>query len=176
MCFGAAENKNISEMDYPALISGDTVRAKVAVQSFVQLVCKEMNLYHAMPFNSHFHFSQYSQKFSTIDKWTELWTAVFVYLEKDEVDMQLDCLSMLRILSRDKTHMDEVITEKNIRILMRLANLLDSTSMPIIPEDSVIVESLKCLCNLVFNSETCQSLFDRLNGVDGIVKRVRSYK
>lgn len=46
VCFGAAEKENISEMDYPALISGDTVRAKVAVQSFVQLVCKEMILYH----------------------------------------------------------------------------------------------------------------------------------
>lgn len=93
--------------------------------------------------------------------------------------MQLDCLSTLRILSRDKTHMDQVITEKNIRILLRLADIdpdvVVATVAPV-DSDSVIVESLKCLCNLVFNSETCQNLFDQLNGVDGILKRIRSYK
>lgn len=94
--------------------------------------------------------------------------------------MRLDCLSAVRILSRDKTHMDDVITEQNIQVLLRLANI-DPTSVVIAPQspvadDCVVVESLKCLCNLVFNSATCQNLFERLNGVDGILKRIRSYK
>lgn len=121
---------------------------------------------------------QYSQKFSTIEKWTELWNGTFGYLDQDEVDMRLDCLSTLRILSRDKTHMDTVITEKNIKLLLDLANIDPITLVPNTcpADDSVVVESLKCLCNLVFNSTTCQDLFERLSGHDGIVKRIRSYK
>lgn len=89
--------------------------------------------------------------------------------------MRVDCLSTVRILSRDKTHMDDVITEQNILVLLRLASIDPSSQSPA-ADDCVAVESLKCLCNLVFNSATCQSHFERLNGVDGILKRIRSYK
>lgn len=123
---------------------------------------------------------QFSQEFSTIEKWTEIWTATFGYLGQPEAaDLRLNCLSIIRILSRDKTHIEEVVTEQNIRILLQMANI-DPTGViaPGSPdmEDLVVVESLKCLCNLVFNSSTCQHLFEVLNGVDGIMQRIRSYK
>lgn len=118
---------------------------------------------------------QYSQKFSAIEKWTEIWNATFTYLDQDDADMRLDCLATVRILSRDKTHMDVVITEANIRHLLRLANI--DPIAPVTPaDDPVVVESLKCLCNLVFSSLTCQDIFTSLNAVDGILRRIRSYK
>lgn len=92
--------------------------------------------------------------------------------------MYHNCVTSIRILSRDKTHLDEVITEPQVRILLRLANIdPEAVQQPTASSDeSIVIESLKCLCNLVFNSSMCQSLFSKLNGSDGIIKRVRTYK
>lgn len=161
-------------MDLTALLSGDSGLARASIKEFIQLVSRRVNYASGNTLKSNSNF-QYSQKFSTIEKWPELWRATFTYLDQDDMSMRLDCLSTVRFLSRDKTHMDEVITETNIRTLLRLANI--DPILPVTPaDDPVLVESLKCLCNLVFNSLTCQDLFDSLNAVDGIMKRVRTYQ
>lgn len=104
-----------------------------------------------------------------------MWNAIFQYLDHDDSALVHDCLSTLRILSRDKTHMEEVLSDTQIRTLLRLANI-DQIATTTTNDDPVIIESLKCLCNLVFSSATCQDLFERLNGADGIIKRIRSYR
>ncbi|NXS93882.1 RIC8B protein, partial [Jacana jacana] len=86
-------------------------------------------------------------------------------LEKDaETSRQVACLEALRILSRDKKVLVPVTTKRNMQILMRLAKL-DAAEEPLerVSEFPVIVEALKCLCNIIFNSAVAQKLSLELN-------------
>lgn len=57
-----------------------------------------------------------------------------------------------------------VTTKRNMQILMRLAKL-DTVEDPFerVSEFPVIVEALKCLCNIIFNSAVAQKLSLELN-------------
>ncbi|NWQ77922.1 RIC8B protein, partial [Columbina picui] len=86
-------------------------------------------------------------------------------LEKDaKTSCQVACLEALRILSRDKKVLVPVTTKRNMQILMRLAKL-DAAEDPLerVSEFPVIVEALKCLCNIIFNSAVAQKLSLELN-------------
>ncbi|NXR57567.1 RIC8B protein, partial [Rhadina sibilatrix] len=86
-------------------------------------------------------------------------------LEKDtKTPCQVACLEALRILSRDKKVLVPVTTKRNMQILMRLAKL-DTVEDPLerVSEFPVIVEALKCLCNIIFNSSIAQKLSLELN-------------
>ncbi|NWI01098.1 RIC8B protein, partial [Tichodroma muraria] len=75
-------------------------------------------------------------------------------LDKDtKTSCQVACLEALRILSRDKKVLVPVTTKRNMQILMKLAKL-DTVEDPLerVSEFPVIVEALKCLCNIIFNS------------------------
>ncbi|NXE46054.1 RIC8B protein, partial [Casuarius casuarius] len=86
-------------------------------------------------------------------------------LEKDtKTSCQVACLEALRILSRDKKVLVPVTTKKNMQILMRLAKLdTMEDSLERVSEYPVIVEALKCLCNIIFNSAIAQKLSLELN-------------
>uniref|UniRef100_A0A7M4FKT2 Synembryn n=1 Tax=Crocodylus porosus TaxID=8502 RepID=A0A7M4FKT2_CROPO len=86
-------------------------------------------------------------------------------LENDtKTSCQIACLEALRILSRDKKVLVPVTTKSNMKILLKLAKL-DATEDPLeeVSEYPVIVEALKCLCNIVFNSAVAQKLSLELN-------------
>ncbi|NXY83680.1 RIC8B protein, partial [Alcedo cyanopectus] len=86
-------------------------------------------------------------------------------LEKDtKTSCRVACLEALRILSRDKKVLVPVTTKRNMQILMRLAKL-DAVEDPLetVAEFPVIVEALKCLCNIIFNSAVAQKLSLELN-------------
>uniref|UniRef100_A0A4W6E380 Synembryn n=1 Tax=Lates calcarifer TaxID=8187 RepID=A0A4W6E380_LATCA len=82
---------------------------------------------------------------------------------------QKTCLETLRILSRDKRVLAPVATREGILILGRMARLHageeggdnqtssqeDTQSEE---EERVVVEALKCLCNVVFNSPAAQQV------------------
>lgn len=86
-------------------------------------------------------------------------------LEKDtKTSCQVACLEALRILSRDKKVLVPVTTKENMQILMRLAKLdMTEDSLEDVSNFPVIVEALKCLCNIVFNSAIAQKLSLELN-------------
>lgn len=44
------------------------------------------------------------------------------------------------------------------------------------PSDNIIIESLKCLCNLVFNSKAVQDLCQKNCMNEGIICRLRTYR
>lgn len=86
-------------------------------------------------------------------------------LDKDlKTSCRVACLEALRILSRDKKVLVPVTTKENMQILMKLAKL-DMVEVPLedVTDFPVIVEALKCLCNIVFNSPTAQKLSLDLN-------------
>nr|XP_019815455.1 PREDICTED: synembryn-B [Bos indicus] len=99
------------------------------------------------------------------DKRKKLCEGIFKVLLKDiPTTCQVSCLEVLRILSRDKKVLVPVTTKENMQILLRLAKLNESDdSLEKVSEFPVIVESLKCLCNIVFNSQMAQQLSLELN-------------
>lgn len=84
--------------------------------------------------------------------------------------------------SRDKTQLDDVVCEKWINTLLELSGLYqltvaDDEQLPEqTPNNSTIVESLKCLCNLVFNSVSVQKMCTKNCMTEGIICRLRTYK
>lgn len=85
-----------------------------------------------------------------------------------------DCLAAIRILSRDKTHLNQSITVDQFDSLLNIANIGSHNEN--ISDPAIVVEALKCLCNLVYQSTSCQMMCLKNASIDGIVRRLRTYK
>lgn len=85
-----------------------------------------------------------------------------------------DCLAAIRILSRDKTHLNQTITVDQFDSLLNIANIGSHNEN--ISDSAIVVEALKCLCNLVYQSTNCQMMCLKNAAIDGIVRRLRTYK
>lgn len=93
---------------------------------------------------------------------------------KNALDIYPDCLASIRILSRDKTHLNQAITTDQFDMLLNIANIGNHNEN--ISDPAIIVEALKCLCNLVYQSTNCQMMCLKNAAIDGIVRRLRTYK
>ncbi|XP_034983631.1 synembryn-B [Zootoca vivipara] len=116
------------------------------------------------------HFNEQNRstfKFEVSDeeKRKQLCEGILLLLDKDiKTSCKVICLEALRILSRDKKVLVPVTTKKNMQILMKLAKLdTMEDSLEDVTDFPVIVEALKCLCNIVFNSPAAQKLSLELN-------------
>lgn len=83
-----------------------------------------------------------------------------------------ECLAAVRILSRDKTNLNQT-TNDQFDCLLNIANIGPHN---IECKSEISVEALKCLCNLVYQSEKCQSMCLKNASIEGIIKRLRTYK
>ncbi|KAM8974470.1 chaperone Ric-8B [Pelodytes ibericus] len=94
------------------------------------------------------------------EKRKKLCESIFHVLDQGtHVSCQIICLEALRILSRDKKVLVPVTTKDNLQILMKLAKLdPNRKSLGEATDFPIVVESLKCLCNIVFNSPEAQKL------------------
>ncbi|XP_072915910.1 chaperone Ric-8B isoform X1 [Hemitrygon akajei] len=103
---------------------------------------------------------------------------VLKVLQKDlALSCQATCLETIRILSRDKKILAPLTTRPGMLLLMRLAGLEYTQKSP--QETShfgVKVEALKCLCNLVFNSEAAQQLSVDFKIVIGVCERLKMHR
>ncbi|KAK7880743.1 hypothetical protein WMY93_032619 [Mugilogobius chulae] len=70
---------------------------------------------------------------------------------------QRTCLETLRIMSRDKCVLSPVATREGILTLSLSQNGLQEDNLSE-EEERVVVEALKCLCNVMFNSPTAQQI------------------
>lgn len=84
------------------------------------------------------------------------------------------CLAAIRILSRDKILLSRTITTDQFNTLLNIANIGSANAN--ISNSQIAVESLKCLCNLVFQNTGCQMMCLKNAAIDGIFRRLRSYK
>ncbi|XP_078075719.1 chaperone Ric-8B isoform X1 [Mustelus asterias] len=90
---------------------------------------------------------------------------------------QATCLETIRILSRDKKVLAPLTTRPAMLALMRLAGLeYTQSSMPEKAKFSVITEALKCLCNIVFNSEKAQQLSVDFKIAVGVCERLKMHR
>lgn len=96
---------------------------------------------------------------------------------------QSTCLETLRILSRDKRVLGPVATRNGILTLARLAciRLPGCDSEPSkewkfdsAEEERVMVEALKCFCNVVYNSEAAQQVVADVRLGQGLCARLSS--
>ncbi|XP_056137297.1 synembryn-B isoform X2 [Lampris incognitus] len=98
---------------------------------------------------------------------------------------QRTCLETLRILSRDKNVLGPVATREGITVLAGLAQLNcgseEADTQNGHPEhtltgenERVVVEALKCLCNVVFNSTAAQQVSADVQLARGLCARLRA--
>uniref|UniRef100_A0A8C1FRE1 Synembryn n=1 Tax=Cyprinus carpio carpio TaxID=630221 RepID=A0A8C1FRE1_CYPCA len=94
---------------------------------------------------------------------------------------QSTCLETLRILSRDKRVLGPVTTKEGILTLAGLARIhvVGHDGEPLeeaqsAEEERVVVEALKCLCNVVFNSVPAQQVGADVKLAEGLCARLPS--
>lgn len=87
-------------------------------------------------------------------------------------DVHLDCLTSLRILTRDKTNLNTTITSSQFNHLLNICQIGQNN---IKSSNELIIEALKCLCNLIFNSLKCQSMCGDNDAAVGILNRIKLY-
>ncbi|CAE1329538.1 Synembryn-A [Acanthosepion pharaonis] len=102
--------------------------------------------------------------------------------EKASSSCYIQCLSTVRIFSRDKNNLDMLVTDDNLKLLMKHAWLQhfakESNEIATIQDGDtdVIVEAQKCLSNLIYNSQNAQRSCSMNGCVEGIVQRLKTYK
>nr|XP_006009778.1 PREDICTED: synembryn-A [Latimeria chalumnae] len=102
---------------------------------------------------------------------------VIKFLERDlQPSCQLACLETIRILSRDKSCLGPFTTWQAMQTLAKHAGIQYSEeSMQEIQDLEVIVEALKCLCNIVFNSLAAQEISAEARLAVGLTERLKLY-
>ncbi|XP_049791690.1 synembryn-A [Schistocerca nitens] len=127
------------------------------------------------------HIQTYS--FHENDKETleRLWAALFRRLENENSEAcHKYCLICIRLLSRDKVGLCDHVTEKRVETLLKLAGLvpqeeaLSKASQKSADRD-VMLEALKALCNIVYNSQQAQAICGQNHAVEAVIIRMRTY-
>ncbi|TDG40081.1 hypothetical protein AWZ03_013501 [Drosophila navojoa] len=125
--------------------------------------------------------------FHTDNLWHDLWLAIFGILDDESLSsLHVQCLNTVRILTRDEFSLQTHYIEQELGTLLYLARINGSASsdsdddgtLPQLTlsdgEADVIAESLKCICNLVYQSADCRRQCLRQHSLDAIVKRLNS--
>ncbi|XP_006633132.2 synembryn-B isoform X1 [Lepisosteus oculatus] len=106
------------------------------------------------------------------DKRKKLCAGLVRVLERDGSPCcQTACLEALRILSRDKRVLGPVATQEGMLVLARRGCLREA---PDTPHERVAVEALKCLCNVVFNSQEAQQVSADIRLAAGLCAQLRT--
>ncbi|XP_053135144.1 synembryn-A isoform X3 [Hemicordylus capensis] len=89
---------------------------------------------------------------------------------------QVTCLESIRILSRDKSCLGPFTTMEGLKTLARHAGIDYAEEQILeVPDLDVILEALKCLCNIVFSSPRAQELTSEARLVVGLTDRIKLY-
>ncbi|XP_055308539.1 synembryn-like [Sitodiplosis mosellana] len=89
-----------------------------------------------------------------------------------------DSLAAIQILSRNKKQLNETITVDQFDTLLNIANIGRTNKEDInqdINDSAIVVEALKCLYNLVYESNNCRIICLKSEAINGIVRRLRTY-
>ncbi|XP_063798630.1 synembryn-A isoform X1 [Pseudophryne corroboree] len=108
----------------------------------------------------------------------KLGEVVIKFLERDlQPSCQMACLETIRILSRDKYGLSPFTSRSAMQILAQYAGLdyFDEMEVPRIPDSESVVEALKGLCNIVYNSVEAQEVATELRLVCGLARRLKLY-
>lgn len=127
------------------------------------------------------HNQTYSFQENEKESLKRLWAALFLRLENEQDKAcHKYCLICIRILSRDKVRLCEHVTEKRVETLLRLAGLVPqeealSRASQMSADRDVMLEALKGLCNIVYNSPQAQAICAQNHAVEAVIIRMRTY-
>ncbi|KAI1309411.1 Synembryn-A [Halotydeus destructor] len=104
-----------------------------------------------------------------------------VLRDPERTDQYALCLATLRILTRDKKHLDELFAPDRIETILHLANLVGEEEAYMTDNNQafdakIVVEAQKCLCNLIYNNGVIQRMCCSNSCIDGIMLRMRMFK
>ncbi|KAK2580128.1 hypothetical protein KPH14_012405 [Odynerus spinipes] len=106
----------------------------------------------------------------------QVWETLFQYLAKsDYASVHFNCLSALRILSRNKKDLDKIVTAEMITLLLQLAGLLCENNEQKISSTNVSIESAKVLCNILYHSFKVRELALEKNCLQHLIERIHKY-
>ncbi|KAM4703731.1 chaperone Ric-8A isoform 2-T2 [Rhinophrynus dorsalis] len=108
----------------------------------------------------------------------KLGEVVIKFLDRDlQPSCQVACLETIRILSRDKYGLSPFISRSAMQTLAQYAGLdySEEVEVPRIPDSESVVEALKALCNIVYNSVEAQEVAKDLCLVCGLARRLKLY-
>ncbi|XP_055536104.1 synembryn [Wyeomyia smithii] len=142
------------------LLGGDRSRLGEALEQF--------NKHNAQVFS----FSN----LTTTGQWMLLWTRMFEFLCEPGMPWLVECLMAIKILSRDKTYLNEAVQAEQLDCLLDLAGIGPESSASVTVAEEVRVEALKCLSNFIFQSRKCQELCLGNTSTEGILRRIKTYK
>nr|XP_033816110.1 synembryn-A-like isoform X2 [Geotrypetes seraphini] len=106
----------------------------------------------------------------------QLGEVVIQYLSRDlQPSCQTICLLTVRILSRDKQGLEPFINHSAMQTLARYAGVeyMEEREMRCGPDADSVVEALKALCNIVYNSSVAQEVAVQLRLIHGLARRLR---
>ncbi|KAK2175329.1 hypothetical protein NP493_722g02070 [Ridgeia piscesae] len=111
----------------------------------------------------------------------KLLAAVMRWLEsKASSKTYSSCLQTVRIISRDKSGLDTLMTTDLLATLVQHSGLGSYSKGEVITKQegdpSVMLEAQKCLCNIIFNSPAAQRVCSGNGCVEGIIQRLKTYK
>lgn len=103
---------------------------------------------------------------------TKMYEILFNHLTSSAYSSIRDrCLAALRILSRDKTELDELITNQRLDVILQYADLGPDQNVSV----NTKVEALKLLYNLLFNSSKIQTTISQTSCLQRLVKHISKY-
>ncbi|XP_078041347.1 ric8 guanine nucleotide exchange factor A [Augochlora pura] len=106
----------------------------------------------------------------------KLWETLFNYLsDNSQSSIHQHCLSALRILSRDKTNLNELVTDDRLNLILGKAALKDTSIEEQTIFTDVTIEALKLLCNLIFNSTIVQQASPTISCLPCLIERMGQY-
>ncbi|XP_033220591.1 synembryn isoform X2 [Belonocnema kinseyi] len=102
----------------------------------------------------------------------DVWEALFRQLSDETYSsVHSQCLATLRILSRDKTNLDDIITKEKLNAVLKNAGLAEAGREQSNPDVAVTIEAQKLLCNLLFNSINVQKMIVDTTYLTHLIKR-----
>ena len=102
----------------------------------------------------------------------KIWESLFKILKKGDVDAQYEALNCARILSRDSTSINLIISDEMTATLLKLGHIETGVTCQ---EDKVNVESLKVLSNLMHGSHQVQSYCSNNGFLSKLLDKISSY-
>lgn len=91
---------------------------------------------------------------------SEIWTLLINLVRQPDCwKSHLKCLKILKILSRDKQYLDEIINPNIIEVLVASSDVNPSLQIDLSLQYEAILECQKCIFNLVFNHMKSRDMF-----------------
>ena len=132
----------------------------------------------------HFLFEQYGNVFTipeSLQHKKQLMESLFRLLRDPQYSaVHPECLQVMRIITRDKSHLAELFSADRVETMLHLAMLVGEeeafmTQESLLFDGKVVVEAQKCLCNLIYNCPTVQKLCANNSCIEGIMLRLRMH-